>query len=287
VLGSLTMEQGTAADRQLSSLGVPHTSVLVTLPVHNEENLLRNSVDRVTAVLNAAGIDFTLAIAEDGSTDGTRDLIQQIAKEYPRIVVQTRPERHGRGWALRTLWSKIDAEYYAFSDADFAADPQYLVSAIRSAQQGNPIVVGSRYVPGSRVSRPPLRRMTSEAYNRLVRLLFSENVRDHQCGLKVFSRDAVRRLLPLTHENSWFWDTEVLVLANDVHLGVTEVPVNWVEHKTRRTEFRRLLSDFYLHGTGLLRLAGERQPNHPTAVPISVAPRAGWPRGPPIDDLSR
>jgi glycosyltransferase involved in cell wall biosynthesis len=235
------------------------TTVLVTLPVHNEEGILRSSVERVTATLTAAGIDFTLAIAEDGSTDGTRGVIRDLSEHNPRLIVQTHPEKRGRGWALRTMWAKFDSDFYAFSDADFAAEPNYLVEAIRAAQRGSPVVTGSRYVPGARVIRPPLREIVSRAYNQLVRSLFHDGIRDHQCGLKVFSRDAVRTLLPMASEESWFWDTEILVLAKASGFTVAEIPVNWIERKVPRTQLRRLASDVVLHGAGLVRLKGARR----------------------------
>jgi glycosyltransferase involved in cell wall biosynthesis len=244
----------------------PGHRVLVTIPAHNEERMLRESVERLTEILTASGIEFTLSVAEDGSTDGTRGVIDQIVRDHPEIIVQTHTEKRGRGWALRTLWSTIDADYYAFSDADFAADPRFLARAIRAAQHGNPIVVGSRYVAGARVLRPPLRRLTSQAYNRLMRLLFSGSVRDHQCGLKVFSREALDKLLPLSHEDSWFWDTEMLVRARDCGLDVLEIPVDWVERKVGRTQFHRLASDVFVHGTGALRLAGNRTARPPVLV---------------------
>ena len=239
---------------------VPNPTVLVTLPVYNEATILGNSVESMLHVLVAAGFNYTLAIAEDGSTDGTRDRIRDISRAHPGIIVQTDPHRHGRGWALRKLWSKIQADFYAFSDADFAADPRFLVEAIRIAESGNAVVTGSRYIPGASVNRPPFRYLVSKSYNNLVRLLFRDRVHDHQCGVKVFSRDAVATLLPLSHEDSWFWDTEMLVLAKEHGIDVVEIPVRWVERKTRRTEMLRLASDIRLHGTGIVRLAGNRHP---------------------------
>ncbi len=178
-------------------------------------------------------------------------------KDVPTIIFQTDAKRHGRGWALRKLWSHIDADYYAFSDADFSAAPSFLVEAIRQAQRGSDIVVGSRYVPGSTVNRPPVRHAVSRMYNRLVRLIFRDGIFDHQCGLKVFSRKAIERLLPISTEDSWFWDTEMLVLAHEAGLHVTEIPIRWIERKSRRTSIIRLLSDVYLHGAGLIRLVSK------------------------------
>lgn len=232
--------------------------VLVTLPVYNEATILRNSVDSVLTVMRQSGFEFTLSIAEDGSTDGTKDCIREIQKLHPEIIVQTDDKKRGRGWALRTLWSKVRADYYAFSDADFAADPRYLLEGIKIALSGRSVVTGSRYVRSAHVSRPPLRKFVSRGYNQLTRVVFADGIQDHQCGLKIFSREALALLLPRSHEDSWFWDTEMLVLAHDNGLSITEFPVDWTEKKTKRTSMIRLLSDVYLHGTGILRLVGNR-----------------------------
>jgi glycosyltransferase involved in cell wall biosynthesis len=248
--------------------------VLVTLPVHNEAPVLRDSVDLVIRVLESARIDFTLSIAEDGSTDGTQDCIREIQRRHPTILVQSNPQKRGRGWALRTLWSGVEADFYAFSDTDFSASPTFLVKAIQMAQHGSAVVTGSRYMPGAHVNRPPLRRLVSKSYNQLIRLMFQDRVQDHQCGLKVFSRAAIQALLPLAHEDSWFWDTEILILANDTGLAVSELPVDWVERKARRTRLLRLASDIYLHGTGLLRLKSR----HLSGRPIIPAPTRAGPK---------
>lgn len=229
----------------------------MTLPVYNEVQMLSESVNSILHVLSESGLDFTLSIAEDGSDDGTKDCIQQLCHRFPGILVQSVPEKHGRGWALRTLWSRVDADLYAFSDVDLAANPKFLVQAIQLALDGRPIVIGSRYVPGAIVIRPPLRSWVSKGYNWLVRVLFHDRVMDHQCGLKVFSAQAIRTLLPYATESSWFWDTEVLVLASEKSIDVTELPVEWTERKSMRTGGGRLLSDLYIHGVGLIRLKGK------------------------------
>lgn len=256
---AMTVPPGATRVSGTTHVALPGCKVLVTLPVYNEATILKDSVDLILQTLTHSGIDYTLSIAEDGSTDGTMNLIQEIQREHPTILVQSDSQRHGRGWALRRLWSNTKADFYAFSDVDLAADPRYLVEALQIAQGGKGVVTGSRYVPGARVNRPPLRSKVSRIYNTLVRLLFRDGIRDHQCGLKVFSREAVLALLPLSRENSWFWDTEMLILAKARGFEVTEFPVNWVERKARRTEISRLASDVRTHGTGILRLVGDKR----------------------------
>jgi hypothetical protein len=170
------------------------------------------------------------------------------------LIVQTHPGALGRGKALRLLWGSIAAEVYCFTDADLAVGTDSVVDVTQRVLAGEDLVVGSRYTDGAALSRPAVRRAVSLAYNLLLRTMFDEPIRDHQCGLKAFSQSAIRRLLPLSREDSWFWDTEMLVLANRFRIPVVEVPVHWTEKKTRRTKWARLLSDIYLHGSGALRL---------------------------------
>lgn len=232
------------------------TRVLVTVPVYNEERFIEPCVRGLRTSLSGTGWDWSIAIAEDGSTDRTKEVLRDLQREYPELIVASNGTRLGRGLALRRLWSGRTEDVLVFADADLASGPEAVLTAIQTVLEGNPIVTGSRYVEGAVVRRPPARSMVSLGYNGLARFLFQEGVRDHQCGLKAFDRRALAALLPLTREDSWFWDTEIMVLAARSGLGVTEVPVRWTEHKTGRTEWGRLFNDVYLHGTRLLSLLG-------------------------------
>ena len=230
--------------------------VLITVPVHNEAQLLYGSVHRLVATLDSAGLSYALSIAEDGSTDGTPEIVRKLQTEFPTIIARTDPKKLGRGLALRKIWSEIPADVYLFVDADLAAGPSAVLAVIQELGKGADIVTGSRYCPGAVVRRPALRRAASLGYNWVVRQMFHEPMRDHQCGLKAFSREALFRLMEVSQENSWAWDTEVLVLAQMAGLRVKEVPVEWTEYRSVRTPLPRLVSDVYIHGTALLRLKG-------------------------------
>ena len=232
----------------------PSPKVLVTLPARNEAARLIPALRALRDAFDASGFRYQLAIAEDGSTDGTKELLPQLPALFPGIIVQEAPVALGRGKALRMLWSRYTADIYCFTDVDLAAGPEALVRVVRNVAQGQDVVTGSRYTRGSTVERPPLRSLVSLGYNGLTRFAFRESLRDHQCGLKAFSARAIDKLLYRTREDSWFWDTEILVMAHQTGFHVEEVPVDWVEKKARRTELRRLVSDLYLHGVGLLRL---------------------------------
>ncbi|EQD46490.1 glycosyl transferase family 2, partial [mine drainage metagenome] len=164
--------------------------VLVTLPVRDEASRLVESLRVLARALDGAGFRYRLSIAEDGSTDGTKELLDQLPALFPGLVVQQHTDSLGRGKALRMLWSEVEADVYCFTDTDLATGPNAVVDAIRHVLDGEDIVVGSRYAPGAEVHRPPLREVVSKVYNGLLRFTFREPIRDHQCGLKVFSASA-------------------------------------------------------------------------------------------------
>jgi glycosyltransferase AglD len=244
--------------------------VLLTIPVHNEADRLYESVSRLIRGLEGTGLDYRLAIAEDGSTDGTAAVIDRLKAEIPELIVQRDPHRIGRGLALRRLWTSVEAEVYVFVDADLPAAPRTIADVVEALDNGADVATGSRYSPGARVHRPPLRNAVSRGYNKLVRLLFNEPIRDHQCGLKAFRRSAVLDLLPISKEDSWAWDTEILILAEAQGLRVVEIPIDWTEFRYRRTPFGRLLSDVFLHGTALLRLRGDLWTRVPPRRPAAA-----------------
>lgn len=233
------------------------THALVTIPAYNEATRIEASIGSVLAELSSSGLRYTLSVAEDGSFDGTQSVLQRIQERTPALLVHHEQIRRGRGWALRNLWSSVEADVYAFCDADLSSSPATLIEAIRRVEAGAEVVTASRYLDDSATRRPPLRYLVSRAYNKLTQLLFDDGIEDHQCGLKAFSRRAIRALLPRTKADSWFWDTEILVLATRLGFHVDELPATWTEKKARRTSITRLASDVVLHGGGLVKLKGE------------------------------
>jgi glycosyltransferase AglD len=198
--------------------------------------------------------NFTLLIAEDGSNStGTVD---ELKWKYSNIVHIQHDERLGRGKALRDAWKRVQGDVYVYVDVDLATDLSRF-DAYRNLillQNQFELVTGSRYVPGSVTNRPRLRRTASVVYNGLVRFLFHTEVHDHQCGFKSFSSRLVDCLGVEARSDSWFWDTEVIVIAKRMGFPVREIPIAWMEKKGDRTPLKRLLRDVWLHGIGLLTL---------------------------------
>jgi len=210
-------------------------TVDVTVPVYNEEHVLRVSIERLHAYLTASfPFDWQISIADNASTDATRAVAHQLADELPNVRV-VEIDRKGRGLALRTAWSTSTAEIVAYMDVDLSTGVNALLPLVASIHSGHSEVgIGSRLARGALVARGPRREFISRCYNRVLRLVFVNRFRDAQCGFKVVRRDIVERLLPLVHDNAWFFDTELLLVAEHNGLRVLEIPVDWVDDPDSR-----------------------------------------------------
>jgi glycosyltransferase involved in cell wall biosynthesis len=228
--------------------------IVITLPIYKDTAYLEKATESLEEITPSLAENFTIVIAEDGSNSS--DIVDRLSQRYRNIVYFQNDQRLGRGKALREAWKKVQGDIYVYIDVDMATDLTKL-DAYRNLIEGQneaDLVTGSRYVQGSLTRRPLLRRTTSIAYNWTVRILYQTGVHDHQCGFKSFSRKLVERLNVEARSDSWFWDTEVIVIAKKFGFKIKEIPVCWVEKKGRRTPIRRLLGDVWLHGAGLVAL---------------------------------
>ena len=230
------------------------SQLIVTLPVYKDTAFLEKTADALQEITPSISKDFTLLIAEDGSN--SLEIVEKLRTKYPNIIYFQNDRRLGRGKALREAWKKVRGNIYAYIDVDQATDLTRLnaYANLINLQGHFDLVTGSRYVAASVTARPWLRRSASTVYNWWVRMMFRTGVHDHQCGFKSFSRELVERLAIEARSDSWFWDTEVIVLARKLGFRVKEIPIYWTEKKGRRTPIKRLLKDMWLHGVGMLSL---------------------------------
>ena len=230
-------------------------SLDVVLPVLNEEKALPATVGTLCDFLSCclSEYDWRVVIADNGSTDATQTIGTQLADELPGVGY-TRLEERGRGVALRTAWLASSADIVSYMDVDLSADlvafPQ-LVTAIDG--EGYEIAIGSRFEKGSKVSgRSASRELLARSYSLLfTRALFSAGFHDAQCGFKALSRRAADDLLPLVRSSEWFFDTELLLLAEKNGYRIKELPVVWTDDPDSRV---RVLSTGAELMKGLLRL---------------------------------
>ena len=233
---------------------VSKSKIVITIPVFKDTSFLEGAINAIQVSTSTLTSNFQIVIAEDGSDSSS--VLKKLMEKFNNITYFQHNERLGRGRALREAWSKVSADVYAYLDVDMAGDLERLdaYSKLINLQGEFDLITGSRYLPESITNRPLIRRLSSIAYNWLVRIMFRTGVHDHQCGFKSFSRALVETLSTQAKSDSWFWDTEVIVVAKKLGYRVKEIPLYWTEKKGKRTPLKRLAKDVWLHGKGLLLL---------------------------------
>jgi putative flippase GtrA len=214
---------------------VPHVDIVV--PVRNEERDLAPSVRRLVAYLRESfPFHARITVADNGSTDATWAIASRLARELPEVRA-VHMELPGRGRALRDIWSQSEADVLAYMDVDLSTDLNALLPLVAPLMSGHSdLAIGTRLARGSRVIRGPKRELISRGYNLLLRTLMGARFSDAQCGFKAIRRDQARALLPLTRDTGWFFDTELLVLAERAGLRIHEVPVDWIDDLDSRVD---------------------------------------------------
>jgi putative flippase GtrA len=212
----------------------------VVIPVYNEEADLPQCVHRLHAFLaNEVPYRSRITIAENASTDETLAVAHQLADQLPDISV-IHLEAKGRGGALQQAWSTSDATVVAYMDVDLSTDLSALMPLVAPLISGHSdVAIGSRLAASSRVVRGPKREFISRSYNLLLRGALGARFSDAQCGFKAMRTDVARQLLPLVSDTGWFFDTEMLVIADRAGLRIHEVPVDWVDDPDSRVDIVR------------------------------------------------
>ncbi|MGI5180621.1 glycosyltransferase [Dactylosporangium sp. CA-152071] len=209
----------------------------VVVPVYNEERDLGPCVRRLHAHLSATfPYPFRITVADNASTDGTLAVATTLAGELAGVEVVHLTEK-GRGRALRAAWDASDAPVLAYMDVDLSTDLNAVLPLVAPLLSGHSDVsIGTRLARGSRVVRGAKRQFISRSYNILLRGTLQVGFSDAQCGFKAIRKDVAEQLLPLVEDTGWFFDTELLVLAQRAGLRIHEVPVDWIDDPDSRVD---------------------------------------------------
>jgi glycosyltransferase involved in cell wall biosynthesis len=251
----------------------PHVEIVV--PVYNERATLNVSVSQLHGFL-ADNLPFSwqIVVADNASTDGTYEIALRLAAELDGVAAVHLSER-GRGRALRAAWSASDALVLCYMDVDLSTDLRALLPLLAPLISGHSdVAIGTRLGRGARVTRSPKREVISRAYNAVLRLTLGARFSDAQCGFKAIRADVACRLLPRVRDEEWFFDTELLVLAQREGLRIHEVPVDWVEDPDSRVAILSTAAAD-LRGVARLMRASRTTAGHRSAAFLasSVLPR--------------
>jgi glycosyltransferase involved in cell wall biosynthesis len=222
----------------------PVVDVEIVVPVYNEEATLARSVQRIHDYLNGQfPFSWLITVADNASTDGTWEIAGRLAGQL-KGVKTLHVDQKGRGGALRAAWLASQASVVAYMDVDLSTDLNALLPLVAPVLSGHSdVAIGSRLASGSHVVRGPKRELISRLYNLVLRATLRNSFSDAQCGFKAIRASTARELVPLVEDNKWFFDTELLVLAERHGLRVHEVAVDWVEDPDSRVDIVRTAKD--------------------------------------------
>ena len=218
--------------------------VEIVVPVYNEQLALEPSVRRLHAYLTEAfPFTWSITIADNASTDATPAIGAQLARTLPGVAY-LHLDRKGRGLALREAWSASRARVVGYMDVDLSTDLQALLPLVAPLLSGHSdVAIGSRLAHGARVVRGMKREIISRSYNLILRTALRARFSDAQCGFKAARAEALHDLLDDVRDDGWFFDTELLVLAQRRGMRIHEVPVDWVDDPDSRVAIVRTAVD--------------------------------------------
>lgn len=203
----------------------------VVYPVYNEADILEETANKTVNFLEEADIEeFKVVFVTDGSTDGTQKKAGKLEEKTPEVEHVKHGERLGKGAAFEKAFKKIEAEKFAYCDADLSTDLKHLEDAVEHLDNGYSIAAGSRRKEKG-LDRGLQRELPSIIFNQLVKKSFRSEIHDHQCGFKLFRAEEVEELFEEVGSTHWFWDAEMLVRAQRNDLDIKEFAVNWKDTK--------------------------------------------------------
>jgi glycosyltransferase involved in cell wall biosynthesis/putative flippase GtrA len=209
----------------------------IVVPVYNEELDLEMSVNRLREYLTThLPFTYRITIVDNASTDETPGIARRLAHQCEEVE-SIRLDRKGRGHALRVAWLGSASPVLAYMDVDLSTDLSAVLPLIAPLVSGHSeIAIGSRLSRSSRVTRGPKREFISRGYNLLVKKTMRTRFSDAQCGFKAIRSDVAQAIVPLVEDDGWFFDTELLVVAERAGLRIHEVPVDWVDDPDSRVD---------------------------------------------------
>ena len=224
--------------------GARQRSVEIVVPVYNEAHVLAGSVGRLHAYLESSfPFPFTITVADNASTDATWQEALDLTQRLPHVHA-VHLDAKGRGRALKQVWSRSEADVVAYMDVDLSTGLEGFLPLVAPLLSGHSdVAIGSRLHRQSAVQRGAKREFISRSYNLLLKAGLAARFSDAQCGFKAVRTEVFRALAPHIEDTAWFFDTELLVLAQRNKLRIHEVPVDWIDDPDSRVDIVRTALD--------------------------------------------
>lgn len=217
----------------------------VVIPVYNEEKILAKSISELHSYLEKSmgHYDWRIVIADNASLDNTINVAKELSQRYSRVS-HIHLDQKGRGRALRQAWMQSDADILTYMDVDLSTKLGAFPPLVQALAMGHDIATGTRLSKRSCTTRSFSREALSRGYNLLVKLFLQTSFSDAQCGFKGITREAAAQLVPAIKDNEWFFDTELLTLAQKKGFRLYEIPVAWVEDPDSRVRITKTIAQY-------------------------------------------
>ena len=226
----------------------------IVIPVYNEEAELERSITKLSSFLSRNfRYGYRIIIADNASRDNTLKIAKSLSKKISNVSF-IHLGKKGRGRALKKAWMKSKAGIVSYMDVDLSTNLEHFIEIVDAiVYHGYDLGVGSRLKKGSEVERSIKRQVLSVGYNVLLKIFFMHKFTDAQCGFKAIKRQVAQKLIPMTTDQNWFFDTELLLLAERYNNRIFEVPVKWIERKKSKVRILKTILE-YLTSIARMRL---------------------------------
>jgi glycosyltransferase involved in cell wall biosynthesis len=220
-------------------------SIEIVLPMYNEEEIIEDSVVRLQRFLSKhCKIPWQITVFSNGSTDRTVEIGTKLSKRFSRVNFRHIDEG-GKAKTYKIAWPASEASIVGFMDADLSTELEAILKCIEAIKNGADIAIGDRHTSEALIDRSLKRTILSRGYNVLLKLLFPRTrIRDAHCGFKFLKKSVARSLLPHIKDDCWFFDTELLMLAEQTGHKIEQIPVLWVERKASKVRIVRVVTDY-------------------------------------------
>ena len=200
------------------------------VPAYNEAKRLKGTLPKIKAFFDDYPGDFEVIVVDDGSSDNSRQFLETFRSENPGFPLYLNPERknYGKGYAVKEGYQLSKYEWILFSDADLST-PLKEIETFQNYTDTHDVIVASRDLPGSKVEAQPFhRKAMGRIFSGLSYIVAGLDIRDTQCGFKMFSRRSAQVIFPRQTVNGFGFDVELLYIAKKYNFAIKEVPVEWI-----------------------------------------------------------
>lgn len=208
----------------------------ILVPAYNEENRIKKTLLEYNNFLQKNYDDYEIIVICDGCYDQTPTIVKNIAEKNPRIKLLEFGHRLGKGGGLKEGFKHATGDIIGFTDADGATPPTSYNKLIDATIKDTDVAIGSRKIKGAKITthQSKDRELASKAFNLLVNIIFKLNIKDTQCGAKVFKKEVIKKILPSLTTKGFETDVELIWRAKKENYKLKEIPITW-EHKGGET----------------------------------------------------